>query len=382
MINSVCGIRSTGRICTDIAQALEAKGHDVKIAYGRESVPTEYQKYAVRIGTNRDVMTHGVQARVLDRSGFGSKRATKDFIKWVKAYDPDVIHLHNLHGYYLNLEVLFDYLKKSGKRVIWTLHDCWPFTGHCVYCRMGQCKKWKTGCHKCIASREYPTAFYDNSKRNWLRKRALFTGVNHLTLITPSNWLANQVKESFLCEYEVCVINNGIDTGVFRHIKSDIKNKYGIADKKVLLGVAAVWDARKGLEDFIKLSNVICSDYVIVLIGLTEEQISGLPHNILGIRRTDNTAELAEWYSAAEVFINPTYEDNYPTTNLEAIACGTPVITYDTGGSPESALLYGKVVENIKNIQLDTVRAECMCNADVEAFSRQHMAENYVNLYS
>lgn len=381
MINSVCGIRSTGRICTDIAQALEAEGHEVKIAYGRESVPAEYNKYAIRIGSDKDVNFHGVLARLFDLSGFGSKSATKAFIEWVETYDPDVIHLHNLHGYYLNLKILFDYLKTSKKKIIWTLHDCWSFTGHCVYCKMDKCDKWENGCYKCAATREYPTAFCDNSRQNWKQKKELFTGLSDLMLITPSRWLSNKVKQSFLGEYEISVINNGIDTNVFRYTASNIKEKYGISDKKVLLGVAAVWDARKGLEDFIRLSNTISSDYVIVIIGLSERQISVLPKNILGIRRTNNTSELAEWYSAAEVFINPTYEDNYPTTNLEAIACGTPVVTYNTGGSPESAMLFGKVVHDIEDLQMDNIRNECVFNADIESFSRERMAKNYVDLY-
>ena len=146
MINSVCGIRSTGRICTDIAEELEKQGHDVKIAYGRETVPEKYQKYAVRIGTDLDVKLHGIKTRLFDRHGFGSKRATKKFIKWVEEYDPDVIHLHNLHGYYINIKILFDYLKKANKKVVWTLHDCWAFTGHCTHFDFVGCNKWKCKC--------------------------------------------------------------------------------------------------------------------------------------------------------------------------------------------------------------------------------------------
>ena len=201
MINVVCGIRSTGRICTDLATALEAQGHEVKIAYGRENVPEQFQKYAVRIGTDLDVKLHGLRARLLDGAGFGSKRATKKFIEWVKEYDPDVIHLHNIHGYYINVEVLFKYLKSCSKKIIWTLHDCWAFTGHSAYCDAVQCDRWKTGCYECPQISEYPRSVVDRSKLNWKKKREMFTGIPNMILVTPSQWLAGLVKESFLNKY-------------------------------------------------------------------------------------------------------------------------------------------------------------------------------------
>lgn len=347
MINSVCGIRSTGRICTDLADALTEQGHTVKIAYGRENVPDKYKKYAVRIGTDLDVKLHGLKARLLDESGFGSKRATIRFIEWVKKYDPDVIHLHNIHGYYINIEVLFDYLRSCGKKIIWTLHDCWAFTGHAAYCEAANCKRWKTGCHNCAKRDDYPKSFYDNSKLNWLKKRKVFTGIPNLQIITPSKWLAGLVKKSFLRKYPVSVIYNGIDTSVFKPVDSSVlRKKLNLGDKKVILGVAAVWDARKGLDDFIKLNKLIDkNEYQIVLVGLTDKQIAKLPKSIIGITRTDSVEQLVELYSLAHVFVNPTYEDNYPTTNLEAIACGTPVITYDTGGSGESVSCENVIVK-------------------------------------
>ncbi len=337
MINSVCGIRSTGRICTDLASALEKQGHEVKIAYGRENVPECFQKYAVRIGTDFDVKMHGIKARLFDGSGWGSKRATIHFIEWVKAYDPDIIHLHNIHGYYINIEVLFNYLRTCGKKIIWTLHDCWAFTGHSAYCESANCIKWKSGCYNCPKKNSYPLSMIDQSRFNWENKKKLFTGIPNLLIVTPSNWLKDLVKESFLSDYEITVINNGINTAVFKPRKSDIKNRLGISKKKVLLGVASVWERRKGLDDFIELSNLLDDRYQIVLVGLSLSQIKRLPPRIIGIERTDSISELVDLYSAADVFLNLTYEDNYPTTNLEARACGTPVITYDTGGSPESA---------------------------------------------
>lgn len=352
MINSVCGIRSTGRICTDIATELEKQGHEVKIAYGRENVPEQFQRYAVRIGNDLDMMLHGVKARLLDASGFGSKSATKRFIKWVKEYDPDIIHLHNIHGYYINIEILFNYLKNSGKPVVWTLHDCWAFTGHCAYFDFAGCEKWKTGCYGCPQKKSYPSSILiDRSKKNHIQKRRLFTLVSNMTVVTPSQWLAGLVKKSYLGKYNIRVINNGIDTEVFKPTLGNFRQKYNIGSKKIILGVAGVWDRRKGLEDFYKLSSILDDSYQIVLVGLSKKQISALPKNIIGISSTESASELAEIYTAADVFVNPTLEDNYPTVNLEAQACGTPVITYNTGGSPESVDFNGVVTKgNVKAI--------------------------------
>lgn len=342
MINVVCGIRSTGRMCTDLASVLEEQGHEVKIAYGRENVPEQFQRYAVRIGNDRDVKLHGVKARVLDEAGFGSRQVTIRFIQWVREFDPDVIHLHNLHGYYIHIGILFDYLRSCGKKIIWTLHDCWSFTGHCVYFDYAGCDKWKTGCGKCPQKKEYPSCIgMGASKRNYQRKKRLFTGIPSLTLVTPSRWLSGLVKQSFMDEYEVRVIPNGVDTNIFKPTESSLREKYKLADKKVVLGVAAVWDRRKGLEDFVNLSKRLPAKYQIVLVGVTKEQVAFLPDTMVTIEKTDNPKELAAWYTLADVFMNPTLEDNYPTTNLEAIACGTPVITYDTGGSAESAGMFG-----------------------------------------
>ena len=360
MINVVCGIRSTGRICTDLATALEAQGHKVKIAYGREEVPEQFQKYAVRIGNDLDVKLHGMKSRLFDASGFGSKKVTERFIDWVKRYDPDVIHLHNIHGYYINIEVLFKYLKTCGKKIIWTLHDCWAFTGHCSYFDYVGCDKWKKECHNCAQKKEYPSCIgLDHSKQNYRLKRTLFTGIKNMTLVTPSQWICDLLKESYLKKYPVKVIHNGVDTTVFKPTQSNVKEKYHCEGKSIVLGVAAIWDRRKGLSSFIKLAKILDNKYQIILVGLSKEQIQKLPDNIIGIERTNSVQELVELYSVADVFVNPTLEDNYPTTNIEAIACGTPVITYDTGGSSESAEMYGvsvpkkdvrKLVEEIKNV--------------------------------
>lgn len=333
-INSVCGIGSTGRIATDIHNMLIEQGHESYIAYGRNE-PKNCDN-AIRIGNDLDNNVHGIMTRAFDKHGFGSKKATNDFIKEVEKIDPDVIHLHNIHGYYINIEILFNYLKKANKAVIWTLHDCWSFTGHCSHFDYIGCDRWKTGCYDCHQKREYPKSILkDNSKINYEKKRELFTGVKNLTIVTPSKWLAGLVKESYLREYPIKVINNGIDLDTFKPTKSNFREKRDINNKFIILGVASPWNERKGFKYFIELSNMISEDEIIVLVGLEEKQIENLPENIIGISRTNNIRELAEIYSVADVFVNPTLEEVMGLTNVEALACGTPVITFNTGGSVE-----------------------------------------------
>ena len=349
MINVVCGIRSTGRICTDLATTLDSQGHEVKIAYGREKVPEQFDKYAVRIGTDIDVKLHGIRARLFDGCGWGSWTATKKFIAWVKKYDPDVIHIHNIHGYYINIELLFSYLKTCGKRIIWTLHDCWPFTGHSAFCDAANCNKWKTGCFDCPYKRAYPASLIDRSKQNWENKKIIMSDIPNLMLVTPSEWLKAMIEQSFLAAYPVRVIHNGIDVSQFFQMESDIRVSLRINDKFVLLGVSTAWDDMKGYSDYLKLADILGDNYKIVLVGLTKAQKKKLPANIVGIERTNSIKELSQIYSAADLFLNLSYCENYPTVNLEAIACGTQVLTYDTGGSPESA--YGGIVVERGNLE-------------------------------
>ena len=381
MINSVCGVKSTGRICTDLAKELEKNGHEVKIAYGRDKVSLEYQKYAIRIGTNIDIKIHGLKSRLLDASGFGSKKVTQEFIEWVKIFNPDVIHLHNLHGYYVNIEILFQYLKKEFKgKIIWTLHDCWAFTGHCAYFDYVKCEEWKKECKNCVQKKEYPKCIgISNSNNNFFKKKKLFIGINNLILVTPSQWLADLVKNSFLKEYEVKVIHNGINTEVFKKIDTDIKSRYDLENKKIILGVAAVWDRRKGLDYFIELSNRLDSNYQIVVIGINKEQQQQLPQNMIGILKTSTIKELVEWYSVADIFVNPTLEDNYPTTNLEAVSCGIPVITFNTGGSPESAVIYGKVIDKNIDDLLKAIKENLFKKIETD-ISIANMVKQYIKI--
>ena len=389
MINSVCGIRSTGRICTDLAQELEKQGHIVKIAYGREDVPAEFQKYAVRIGDDNDVKIHGLMARLLDASGFGSKSATKKFITWVKAFVPDIIHLLNIHGYYINIEVLFEYLKICGKKIIWTLHDCWAFTGHSAFCDAVHCEKWEKGCSNCPQIKEYPRSYSDHSKTNWERKKFCFTGIPNLTIVTPSHWLAGLVKRSFLKEYLVEVIHNGIDTSKFSPLQNDFRKVYGLEDKFVLLGVASAWNDSKGYSDFVKLSAMLSDEYRIVLVGLNKQQIDTLPGNIIGIEKTNSIKELAYIYSSADLFLNLTYCDNYPTVNLEARACGLPVVTYNTGGSPESAGMIpeltvdkGDLKNVLKSIEKYRLSPEAFKSKySKDRYDKQFTVADYISVY-
>ena len=392
-INVVANIGSTGRIAENIGKLAISQGWESYIAYGRGE-PKSASKL-IRVGSDSDMYMHALQSRLLDNHGLASVTATKRFVEEIKRINPDVIHLHNIHGYYLNYKILFEYLATIDTPVVWTLHDCWAFTGHCSHFDAIGCDKWRTGCFSCPLKGEYPVSkLMDASKRNYALKKRLFTSVPNLTFAPVSRWLADLVGESFLGKYPVQVINNGIDTEVFQQRQSDLRKKHGIENKFVFVGVAGVWDAMKGLEDFIKLSSMLPDDCVIIMIGLTKKQIEGLPKNIIGIERTENQTQLAEYYSIADVYVNPTYNDSFPTVNLEALACGTPVITYKTGGSPESVtegtglvvnkgdvdnLLYA--IETIKRNGKLHYSAACRQRA-VEFYNKDDKFREYIRLYN
>lgn len=335
-INTTVNSGSTGRIAEDIGRVLIAKGHESYIAFGRGN--QESHSKTIKIGSNQDVNWHGVLTLLTDRHGFGSVKATKQLINEIDNIKPDVIGLHNIHGYYINIEILFNYITKKNISVIWTFHDCWPFTGHCTFFDSVGCEKWKTQCEKCPKTSMYPKSIgLDNSFKNYNDKKRIFNQVQNLHIVTPSHWLKEVVAESFL-KHPVTCIHNGIDLQQFRPAAdiNDLRAKLQLQDKKIVLGVASIWDERKGLADFVKLADLLSDDHQIVLIGLTQKQIDVLPKNMMGIKRTESITELAAYYSMSDVFVNPTYQDNFPTTNIEALACGTPVITYNTGGSPEA----------------------------------------------
>lgn len=391
-INSVCGIGSTGRIATDIHHTLTENGYESYVAYGR-SLPENCEN-PIRIGSNYDNYLHVGLTRLFDKHGFGSVKATKAFIKNLEEINPDIIHLHNIHGYYINIEMLFNYLKQSNKRVIWTLHDCWAFTGHCSNFEFVGCDKWRLGCFDCPEKKEYPTSFFmDNSEMNFIKKKELFTGVKDLTIITPSKWLANLVEQSFLGKYPIKVIHNGINLDIFKPtINDDFRKEYNLINKFIILGVANIWNRKKGIHHFIELSNFLEEDEMIVLVGLTEKQVKALPKNIIGITLTNSIKELAQIYSVADVFVNPTLEDNFPTTNIEALACGTPVFTFNSGGSIESIdetcgrIIAPKNTIGIKEC-LKTYRANKLINSSdcrnrANRYNMKNQFNEYLKLYS
>lgn len=341
---------SVGRIAEQIGQVALSHGWESYITYARNHLPSKSK--TIKIGTKWDIYWHGIMTRLFDRHCLHSTKATKKMIEQIERIQPDIIQLHHIHGYYLDMEVLFKYLSSVSMPVVWIFHDCWAMTGHCAYFDYVGCNKWRTQCETCIQKKAYPGSFlFDRSSENYRLKKKLFTSVKDMTIVPVSYWLGNIVSQSFLQNYPLKVIQNGIDLEQFSpRTNQDIKvmkDKLGLSKYSVvLLGVASTWDQRKGLCDFVQLYGMIPSEWKIVLVGLSKAQIKKLPAGIIGIERTENVTQLATLYSLASVFINPTWEDTFPTTNLEALACDTPVITYKTGGSVESvSKAVGYVVE-------------------------------------
>lgn len=331
---------STGRIMKEIGEIAISRGWESYLAYSkaRDGVP-EHTSKLVPIGNRLDLLVHWLATRLFDAHGLASRIATRQFVKRIREIDPDIIHIHNVHGYFLNYRILFDYLAKCGKPVIWTVHDCWLFTGHCYHYSAASCMKWKEGCDCCPQKRAFPSSFLlDRSKRNYAYKRASFTSVDDFTIVTVSEWMKREMGSSFLRDKRFKVIHNGIDTSVFKPVSTEsVSRKYGLQKGHVILGVASIWLKEKGLDDLIRLSSLLGEDETLLIVGgMSGEQERSLPDTIRRIGRTSDVRELAALYSRATVLVNPTWQDNYPTVNLEAISCGTPVVTYATGGSVES----------------------------------------------
>lgn len=328
-INVTANWGSTGKIAEAIGISAIEQGWESYMAYGRYSNPSQSQ--LIRIGSTWETYWHyGVQ-RIMDNEGLCSVRATKKLISQIIEIKPDVIQLHNIHDHYLNYQLLFEYLNQTDIKVVWTFHDCWAFTGHCFHFVTKKCERWKGGCHHCPLRNEYPKTFFDRSKHNYELKKALFSMSQNLTIVSCSNWIADFVKQSFLKEKNIYTIHNGVDIEVFTPMSSLRQN-----DKFRIIAVSSVWTKEKGLYDIYKLREILSDDFEITLVGLSAKQIKALPIGINGIQRTQNVQELVQLYNKADVLINPTYADTFPTVNLEALACGTPVITYRTGGSPEA----------------------------------------------
>lgn len=338
-INCTSNWGSTGKIAEQIGLCAKTHGWESYIAYGRETNLSKNR--LIKVGSALDVYEHYAESCLMDNEGLASRCATRAFLKELDAVKPDVVHLHNIHNHFLNYELLFAYLAEKKIPVVWTQHDQWAITGHCMYTLDG-CEKWKDGCIDCQMKRsDYPASFIIRSERNWKLKKKVLASLPELTIVPVSEWLADNMRQSHLKDRPIEVIHNGIDINVFKPQTMDVHKRYGIDEgKNIVLGVSSVWNKDKGLFDFIKLSKN--PDFIVLLVGLKQEQVDMFNSseykdcNIVPVCRTQNQQELAMLYSMADVFVNPTYADMFPTVNLEALACGTPVITYKTGGSPEA----------------------------------------------
>lgn len=387
-LNLACNWGSTGRICEDIGRVAMSHGWESYITYGRYF--NDSDSIAYRVSSPFEIKVHHYASRLLDMQGLMSRNATIRFIEYIKKISPDIIHLHNIHGSWINYPVLFKFLESYNSPVVWTLHDCWSFTGHCAIFEHNNCFDWMTGCKKCKFKTEYPpSAVFSRSALNFKDKEKAFLSISDkLTLVPVSHWLEGYLRESFFKNCSIQTIHNGIDISKFRPSESNSQIK------KFILGVANAWGQRKGLYDFYKLRSILPEDYDIVLVGLSSNQISDLPNGIKGISRTNSIDELMRLYSSALVLVNLTYSDNYPTVNLEAISCGTPVITYNTGGSPESissetgiVVPQGDVI-GIKNAIAEIestnnrfTKVQCRNHA-VSMFDMNKSYETYFSLYN
>lgn len=388
-INGVCGQGSTGRIAQSISEVASENSIENYIFYG---IGTSEYPLAERIESNLYLKLNILKTRFFGKHGFYSQTATRRLLKRLDEINPDIIHLHNIHGHYLNVKLLFNYIKKHNIKTIWTLHDCWAYTGHCAYYDFAKCDKWVTGCYNCSRKHAYPTSMiFDRSKSVYTQKKELFTGVNDLILVTPSEWLANDVRRSFLKDYPVKVINNGIDLKRFAVRDTSLKEKLGLSDKKIILGICFELYDRKGGKYLVEMAKLLSKDQHIVILGLSTEE--KLPENITVLPKTNSVEELAEIYSMADVFANTTLEDNFPTVNIEALACGTPVVTFDTGGSAEIidentgySVKKGDVItmyEKVKAVldaDKETYRTNCRKRAE-DLYSENDKFKEYIELY-
>lgn len=376
IINITCNQGSTGKISEQVGLMMKVEGWDVTYAHGARRVNTSKLK-TLPFSSIKSEYFHALKSLLFDADGLGSTNTTKKLVDHIKKLQPDVIHIHNIHGYYLNYKVLFQYLNSTNIPIILTLHDCWNFTGHCTHFVTAKCEKWQTECYNCPLLGVSPKSLIDRSKRNFTLKRSLFTANKNLYIVPVSYWLEKITKKSFLKNKFIQVIPNGIDLNIFKPYNKEKSDKFQI------LGVSNVWNKDKGIFDIYKLRNLLSiNDYDIILVGLSNKQIKGLPQGIIGIERTANQQELAKIYSYANVLINPTYADTFPTINLESMACGTPVITYKTGGSPESiSASTGIVVEqgDIKGLYEAIIRIKN--NSDKTKFTpevcRKHAEQNF-----
>lgn len=369
-INSVVNSGSTGRIAEEIGQTAINYGWQSYIAYGRN--PKESKSELIRIGSNLDVKLHGIKTRLFDKHGLGSKKATKRLIKEIQNINPDIIHLHNIHGYYINIKILFDFLKEYNKPVVWTFHDCWPYTGHCTHYADAKCNKWKTHCESCPLKTSYPKSiFLDRSFKNYDFKKSIFTSLENLTIVAVSDWLKSDIEKSFMNKYPILRIYNGVDIDYFKPYEDYeyVKLKYSIPkDKNVLLACATSWSNNKGFLDYIKLSKMLNKDYVIVLVGLPSKLIKKLPNNIIGIPITYDIEELAKLYSLSSIVLNLSKQESFGKTTVEGLACGTPGIVYDVTASPELIDSETGIV-----VQKDDISQVCEAIYEIERWNKSNL---------
>lgn len=362
---------STGKIMYDINKVIQKRGDESFMCYGwyQSNLPNSYK---IKKGKGKLALHYElIKTMIFGYHGYSSVNATKKLVAYLRSIKPDVVHLHNIHSGYINIKILSRYLADDNIKVVWTLHDCWAFTGGCSHYYASGCDKWINGCSRCKHHHQYPISFiFDHSKKQWKDKKQLFTSIQNIHFVTPSNWLANQVKQSFLNKYPVSVINNGIDLNIFKPTKSDFREKNNLTDKYVLLAVALPWSKRKGYYELLDLSQMLDDNTVLVMVGLNPNKCRKFK-NIIGIERTNNQIELAGLYSSADVFLNPTHEDTFPTTNIEALACGTPVITYNTCGSPE-------IIDEKTGIVVDDKTAKALYNAINEIKDKHLLKEDCV----
>jgi len=395
-INISLNTSSTGKIVRQISKMFADDGNKSYMAFSGKFPENRDLDNTIRIGFKLDFYFHALITRIFDRHGFGSKRATKKLIKKIDYIEPDIIHLHNLHGYYINIEILFNYLSLKKIPIVWTMHDCWAFTGHCSHFEYVSCKKWEKACHSCPQSSSYPSSlFLDNSQENFLIKKRLFTSVQNMTIIPVSDWLDNQLRYSFLNRFKSKVIKNGIDLEVFKPSESRALIKdYNLHNKFIILGVASNWTERKGFFEFVKLRKLLNESFSIVLVGVNKKLQKMLPSGIISISKTKDQEELAMIYSCADLYLNLTFEDTYPSTNLESIACGTQVVTYKTGGSPESVNEEGgyvvkqgditaikNLIDDMKNGILPRVSKKNLVAIAQKNFNKDHNFNQYLKLY-
>lgn len=371
-LNTFCGVKSTGRIACEIAKLVQKDGGECRVGYGVPGISSDSERFAFKIGSAFERKLHAVLRKLFDAEGYGSWFATRSLIRAMRAFQPDLIHLHNLHGCYLHLPTLFRYFEKANIPIVWTLHDCWPFTGHCAYFDYSACTRWKKHCHHCPQQKNYPVCIgFDGSSRNHRMKQKFFALPKQIVFAAPCEWMTKHLQASSLAHYPFKVILNGVNREVFHPVQSDLRNRFALDNHKVCLAVASEWDQRKGLSYLLELANKMGNGYRFVIIGLNEEQIASLPKQVIGIKNTADTKELAAWYTTADCLVNPTLEDNMPMVNLEALACGTPVVVFETGGCPEA-------IDDSCGIVVPKGDPKALCDAVAKATSGYFTEENCI----